>query len=245
MNKEENKTPIFNTLSAINVNEHSEKKGKQTYLSWSWAWAEFKKAMPDATYKVWHNPENHSPYACDDNLGYMGFTEVRAAGETHEMWLFVMDGANKAMKSEPYTYAVKEYKKGSWTGGFIDKQVVAASMFDINTTIMRCLVKNLAMFGLGLYIYAGEDVPEKSDEQIDADKAKEFYKRCASLDEKHPGVVDKVLVDFKQKTLGETPAKDRKIFYEQVVGLAKEEKKKADAAELDESNKTPLAGMEP
>jgi hypothetical protein len=61
-----------------------------------------------------------------------------------------MDGANKAMLSTPYTYKTK----------FGEKTVEAATMFDINKTLMRCLVKNLAMFGLGLYIYAGEDLPE-------------------------------------------------------------------------------------
>jgi hypothetical protein len=66
------------------------------------------------------------------------------------MWLPVMDGANKAMKAEAYTYTTK----------YGEKDVEPASMFDINKTIMRCLVKNLAMFGLGLYIYAGEDLPE-------------------------------------------------------------------------------------
>ena len=66
------------------------------------------------------------------------------------MWLPVMDNANKTMKLNPYTYKTK---KG-------EKTVSAISMFDINKAVMRCLVKNLAMFGLGLYIYAGEDLPE-------------------------------------------------------------------------------------
>jgi hypothetical protein len=72
------------------------------------------------------------------------------------MWLPVMDGANKAMKRQPYTYKVWDRYNNKWQ----EKQVAAATMFDINKTIMRCLVKNLAMFGLGLYIYAGEDLPE-------------------------------------------------------------------------------------
>jgi hypothetical protein len=91
------------------------------------------------------------------------------------MWLPVMDGANKAMKSQPYEYLAKnklfKYAKKSQDGKYYDKygneqteyetkKVEAATMFDINKTIMRCLVKNLAMFGLGLYIYAGEDLPE-------------------------------------------------------------------------------------
>ena len=53
----------------------------------------------------------------------------------------------------PYTYKVKEYKDGKWTGGYIEKSVEPATMFDINKTIMRCLVKKIVMFGIGIYIY--------------------------------------------------------------------------------------------
>jgi hypothetical protein len=74
------------------------------------------------------------------------------------MWLPVMDGANKAMLHKPYTYFVKAWENGRKID--VQKEVQAASTFDINKTNMRCLVKNLAMFGLGLYIYAGEDLPE-------------------------------------------------------------------------------------
>ena len=83
-------------------------------------------------------------------MGYMCSTEVTIKGETLEMWLPVMDGANKAMKLEAYEYTTRYGKKS----------VKGATMFDINKTIMRCLVKNLAMFGLGHYIYAGEDLPQ-------------------------------------------------------------------------------------
>ena len=79
----------------------------------------------------------------------MCHTRVTIEGETLEMQLPVMDGANKAMKNKSYEYTTR----------FGTKTVEPASMFDINKTIMRCLVKNLAMFGLGLYIYAKEDMP--------------------------------------------------------------------------------------
>ena len=72
------------------------------------------------------------------------------------MWLPVMDSSNKAMKDVPYEYEVYDKFKKQYT----KKKVEAATMFEINKTIMRCLVKNLAMFGLGLHIYAGEDLPE-------------------------------------------------------------------------------------
>ena len=78
------------------------------------------------------------PYVFDENTGYMVFTSLTIEDLTHTMWLPVMDAANKAMKSKPYNYDTK-FKK--------DIPVEAATMFDINKTIMRCLVKNLAMFG--------------------------------------------------------------------------------------------------
>lgn len=134
---------VFEKLSSINVNDRVEKKKDLSYLSWAWAWSETKKACPDATYKI-----GETEY--DPALGFMCHTTVTIEGETLEMWLPVMDGANKSMKKESYTYSTR----------FGDKTVDAATTFDINKTIMRCLVKNLAMFGLGIYIYAGEDMPD-------------------------------------------------------------------------------------
>lgn len=150
---------MFEKLYSINVNDKTEKKNNLTYLSWAWAWGEFKKIYPEATYKIKRIEDK--PYIYDENLGYMVFTEVTVGNLTHEMWLPVMDGANKSMKNKPYTYKQKEYNYGKFTGNYIEKTVEPATMFDINKTIMRCLTKNLAMFGLGLYIYAGEDLPEE------------------------------------------------------------------------------------
>lgn len=150
----------FEILNKVNVNEHTEKKNGLTYLSWSYAWAEVKKAFPNASYEIIMH--DGLPYVYDENTGYMVFTTVTIEEQTHMMWLPVMDGANKAMKNAPYTYTVKSYGKE------VEKTVAAATMFDINKTIMRCLVKNLAMFGLGLYIYAGEDLPEE-EKKADAD----------------------------------------------------------------------------
>lgn len=157
---------IFEKLYSINVNDRTEEKNGLTYLSWAWAWAEFKKVYPEATYTIKRN-EQGLPYIYDENLGYMVFTEVTAGDLTHEMWLPVMDNANKTMKNKPYTYQAKEYNYGKWTGKYVDKAVEPATMFDINKAIMRCLVKNLAMFGLGLYIYAGEDLPEEQQKEIE------------------------------------------------------------------------------
>tara|TARA_R110000868_G_C10912442_1_gene765069 strand:+ start:844 stop:1509 length:666 start_codon:yes stop_codon:yes gene_type:complete len=144
----------FEKLSAINVNDKVEKKSGLTYLSWSYAWSETKRNCPDASYCIKGDPITQKPYFYDESLGYLVMTEVTIEGKSLEMWLPVMDGANKAMKSVPYSYTTR----------YGEKSVEAATMFDINKTLMRCLVKNLAMFGMGIYIYAGEDLPDTQSE---------------------------------------------------------------------------------
>ena len=147
----------FANLASVDVKNHIEKKNGLSYLSWCWAWSEIVRRYPDARYEIMMF--DGKPYLNDPTLGYMVMTQMMVDGVERTMWLPVMDGANKAMKDHPYTYQVKEYKNKQWTGGYIDKTVEAATMFDVNTAIMRCLVKNIAMYGLGLYIYAGEDLP--------------------------------------------------------------------------------------
>ena len=154
---DERRAIMFNALSNLDLSDKCEKRESLTYLSWANAWSEFKSAYPSATYRILKN-EDGLPYFSDPNLGIMVFTEVTVDDVTHQMWLPVMDSKNKAMKLEPYTYSVwNNFKKA-----FEEKTVQGASMFDINKTLMRCLVKNLAMFGLGLYIFQGDDLPEKS-----------------------------------------------------------------------------------
>lgn len=161
-----NEITEFETLYSLNVNDKTEKKNNLTYLSWAWAWAEFVKVYPEAKYDIIKN-ENMMPYFKDDS-GAFCYTKVTAGGMTHEMWLPVMDYKNQTIKNP--------------------------TAFDVNKTIMRCLTKNLAMFGLGLYIYAGEDLPESTDhhapqnstppkpsKSTDDDKAKawkEFSAKC-------------------------------------------------------------------
>ena len=152
----------FEKLYQIDVNDKTDKKNGLTYLSWAFAVAEFKKVHPNMTYEV-KKFENGLPYVYEPKTGYMVFTSVTVDDVTHEMWLPVMDSANNAMKNEPYSFKTKYGKEVS---------VSAATMFDINKTIMRCLTKNFAMFGLGLYIYAGEDLPE--DLRSDDDKIAEI-----------------------------------------------------------------------
>lgn len=127
----------FDQLYAINVNDKIEKKGNLNYLSWCYAWAEFKKVYPDATYTV--NEFDGTFCSGNEKIGYMVFTSVTADGLTYSMWLPVMDARNKS--------------------------ILQPTSFDVNKAIMRCLTKNLAMFGLGLYIYAGEDLPESDQKK--------------------------------------------------------------------------------
>ena len=153
MEKENNKkTSLFERLAQIDCSGHTEKKKSNsgpelTYLSWSWAWQILKLNCPDATYKV--REWDGKPYLFDADLGYLVETELTCEGITMSQRLPVMDGANKAQKNVVYEYTTKYGKK----------QVQPATMFDINTAIQRCLVKNIAMFGLGLNVYAGEDLP--------------------------------------------------------------------------------------
>lgn len=148
---------MFDALSSLDLTDKCEKRENLTYLSWANAWSEFKHAYPSATYSIIKNPATGLPYFADPDTGIIVFTEVSVDGITHEMWLPVMDNKNKAMKLTPYNYQGWDSKTRSYT----DRTVAAATMFDINKTIMRCLVKNLAMFGLALYIYAGDDLPER------------------------------------------------------------------------------------
>ena len=168
----------FQELYSLDVNKYVEKKQGLSYLTWSYAWAEFKKIYPDATYEV-KKDESGKCYFGDESIGYMVYTSVTAGGLTYEMWLPVMDNANKSMKLNAYTYSTRQG----------DKTVEAVSMFDINKAVMRCLVKNLAMFGLGLYIYAGEDLPEDIKEYVCADCGAVVDSAMAARTHKAFGVV--------------------------------------------------------
>lgn len=128
------KKSVFETLNAINVNEHTEKKNGLTYLSWAWAWAEAKKRYPDANYTVYET-ETGVNYFTDGRTCWVK-TGVTIEGLEHIEYLPVMDYRNQSINAEKVT------------------------SFDVNKAIQRSLTKALARHGLGLYIYAGEDLPE-------------------------------------------------------------------------------------
>ena len=195
---------IFNTLSKINVNDMVEKKqtggSTLTYLSWASAFQAAKENYPDLEYEVERNPETGLPYWYDPLTGYMVFTKVAIGGQTHKMWLPVMDGTNHAMKAEPYEVQTK-YKKF---------KVPAATMCDINKAIMRCLVKNLSMFGLGLYIYRGEDLPECESQAQNTAQPPQAQSASQPIEKAQPQApvkdtrpVTPQMVDFIKKTIEE------------------------------------------
>lgn len=159
-------------LRKLDVGTHIEKKNGLSYLSWSWAWDIFKQNNPSATYEIIKNPNTGLPYF-ESQAGAMVYTKVTVDNITHEMWLHVMDGANKAMKIEPYTYKTRNG----------DKVCDAYTMADINKTLMRCLVKNLAMFGLGIYIYSGEDLPSETVDVVDTEPYKVQLNSSESLED--------------------------------------------------------------
>jgi len=127
---------IFSVLNAVNVNGHTETKNGLTYLSWAWAWSEVKKAFPDSTYTIYESAQGWN-YHTDGHTAWVK-TGVTINGLEHIEYLPVMDFRNASIPVEKVT------------------------SFDVNKAIQRSLTKACARHGLGLYIYAGEDLPESA-----------------------------------------------------------------------------------
>lgn len=177
---DEKRTLCFDALYNMKLGEMVEKKDNLSYLSWSNAWKAFKEVYPSATFRVICNPDTKLPYFVDPNVGIMVFTEVTADDQTQSMFLPVMNSSNRAMRLEPYTYQVYDKQNRR----YIDKTCEAATMFEVNRTLARCLTKNLALFGLGLKLYQGEDIPcENSDNATDngADQKKTTVRRAKTV----------------------------------------------------------------
>jgi hypothetical protein len=158
----------FDALYEMNLGDKIEKKDNLSYLTWSEAWKAFKEVYPSATFRVVTNPDTKLPYFVDPQIGIMVFTEVTADDLTQQCFLPVLNSSMKAMRLEAYNYTVydKQNKRQ------IEKTCEAANAFDLNRALMRCLVKNLALFGLGLKLYQGEDIPcENTDDPADQKKA--------------------------------------------------------------------------
>lgn len=158
----------FMQLYSLDLNDKVENKNGLTYLSWPWAVAELRKAFPSATFKVVKNPQTNLPYFVDPAMGIMVYTEININGQTFEQWLPVLDSSNRAMKVEAYTYQV--WNKTSRQ--YENRKVEAATMFDINKTIWRCLVKGISVAtGIGLPLFTGEDMPESLEDNTTTDTA--------------------------------------------------------------------------
>lgn len=161
---------IFEKLSAIDISGQIEKKENLSYLSWANAWTLLVQNYPDSNYTV--HQYNGKPYIFDENLGYMVHTSVTVENITKDMYLPVLDGKNKAMLNVDYSYTTK----------YGNKTVNKATMFDINTSIMRCLVKNIALFGLGLSLYRGEDIIQDQD-HINTPKTNKVASQGQNMDD--------------------------------------------------------------
>lgn len=174
---DEKRAIMFEALSSLNLNDMCEKRNDLTYLPWSDCFDVLRSVYPSATYRIIRNADG-LPYFTDQNTGIMVFTEVTIDGITSECFLPVMDYKNQAMKLEPYTYQVWNSNKKCNE----EKSVAAATMFDINKTIWRCLVKNVAIAtGIGLYIFKGEDVPEKSNDEAPAAPSPKPFDKYAGI----------------------------------------------------------------
>lgn len=129
----------FSKLNSINCNDKTEKKNGLTYLAWAYAWGEVKKLFPDATYTIYENAQGWF-YHTDGNTCWVK-TGVTINGIEHIEYLPVMDFKNRSIPVEQVT------------------------SFDVNKAIQRSLTKAVARHGLGLYIYAGEDLPDEGEQQ--------------------------------------------------------------------------------
>jgi hypothetical protein len=150
----------YELLSKVNVNEHTEKKNGLTYLSWAWAWGELLKAFPDSTYTIYENKDGWC-YHTDGKTCWVK-TGVTVEGKEYIEMLPVMDFKNRSIPADQVT------------------------SFDVNKAIQRSLTKAVARHGLGLYIYAGEDLPDGEEpepvkdkiETTQEDKEKEDVRRA-------------------------------------------------------------------
>ena len=155
MKKEEKS--VFGVLNAINCNGHTEKKNGLTYLAWAWAWQMVKENYPTASYTIYENAEGLN-YHTDGRTCWVK-TGVTIEGMEHIEYLPVMDYRNASIQKDKVT------------------------SMDVNKAIQRSLTKACARHGLGLYIYAGEDLPSGEAEKMSADDEADFELACQRIKE--------------------------------------------------------------
>jgi hypothetical protein len=150
-------------LLKVNVNDHKEEKNGLSYLSWAWAWAEVLKADPLADFAV--KTFDGEPFMTVGDTA-MVWVSVTIFKKPITCWLPVMNSRNA-----PISIAGKTFKDK-----YGKDQTEKVDAFNVNTSLMRCLTKAVAMHGLGLYIYAGEDLPEKEEEEVPKEVLKDIQK---------------------------------------------------------------------
>ena len=143
----EKKKSLFQRLSEVNVSGFAEKKGQFTYLSWAWAVTELKKVAPEAYWKIheWGLEGNKQPYQQTEAGCFVKVTVIAEGVEMTQVHP-VLDHRNNTVKKP--------------------------NAFEVNTSIMRCLTKAISLHGLGLYIYAGEDLPAGESQPVKTKTAK-------------------------------------------------------------------------
>ena len=180
----------FQELNSIDVTGKTEKKGNLTYLSWAWAWGELKKKHPDATYTIYENADGWN-YHTDGKTAWVK-TGVTVNGLEHIEYLPVMDFRNNSIPADKITST------------------------DVNKTIQRSLTKAVARHGLGLYIYAGEDLPEEAAPKTPEEVNKAAYpsrdEMIKAISKKYPNGSDNLkalLATFQVEKLED--AKDQQL----------------------------------
>lgn len=194
MNEEKS---VYEVLSAINVNGHTEKKNDLTYLSWAFAWDAVKKNFPDATYNIYENNLGWN-YHTDGKTCWVK-TSVTICGSEMVEYLPVMDFKNASIPLDKVT------------------------SFDVNKAIQRALTKACARHGLGLYIYAGEDLPISEQE---AEEKKPISEAILKEAESLHIQLEKVAV-YRKKAVEDLTDEDVKVC----IDMKKAQQAKREAAQ--------------
>ena len=187
----------FTKLNDINVSDKTEKKNGLTYLSWAWAWGEIKKQHPDANYKVYEREDGR--FYWDDGRTCWVKTGVTVNGIEHIEYLPIMDTRNKSIPLESVT------------------------SFEVNKSIQRSLTKACARHGLGLYVYAGEDLPEAEKEAIQTPSEAQL-KRLLEL-----GGSIQIAATYFKKSIEEVTADDVQLLINKKEALQAKQKAREEA----------------
>ena len=188
----------FKLLNDINVNDKTEKKKDLTYLSWAWAWGEVKKLFPDTTYTVYENSEGWN-YFTDGRTCWVK-TGVTVQGIEHIEYLPVMDYRNVSIPADKVT------------------------SFDVNKAIQRSLTKAVARHGLGLYIYAGEDLPEEEAKDVPKQETKDKPKQetndiSEKITDTQYDLISDLFDDTMTTWLDEMYFEARKVFVDELFSV--------------------------